>query len=129
MAKRKEIYSGGKMTVVELREKRKKSQHPRFSAELTKKLSDLKATTADMIEANLKRLSQEFHNDDETPLDFFSFQSISNLAIEGIKVSGELYMADIHRVQGETTTIRGYIEDDFISISDALELLCELENL
>jgi hypothetical protein len=107
----------------------KKSQHAKFSAELSKKLSDLKAVTADMIEANLDRLRSEFHDDDMEPMEFFSFQAVSELGIEGIKVSGELYLTALAKGEGRDAapTIRGYIEDDLVSLDNAIHLLCELE--
>lgn len=84
-------------------------------------LSLLKDRVIAAIETNLKRIDRTLGEDDGEPLEFFSFRTTSELDIVGINADGTLL--------GTEGTIRGHIEDDLISIDDAVALLEDLEGI
>jgi len=84
-----------------------------------KELSTLKSRVVTAIEANLKRIGKTHSDDDDEPLDFFSFSTTAKNDIIGINADGTLL--------GTEGTIRGAIEDDIISLEDAVDLLQDLE--
>lgn len=84
-------------------------------------LSLLKSRVVEAIEANLKRIDYTIEDGGEDQIDFFSFKTTSQLEIEGINADGTF--------MGTDGTIRGYIEDDLISLADAIDLLEDLEGI
>jgi len=84
-------------------------------------LSLLKSRVVTAIETNLKRIGKPVREIDDVPVDFFSFKVAAELDILGIDVDGTLL--------GGEGTIRGAIEDDLISLEDAVDLLEDLEQM
>jgi hypothetical protein len=75
----------------------------------------------DAIEANLKRIGRDHSEDDEEPLGLFVYGEIYGEQLTGIKVDGTLV--------GASGTIRGALEDEQISLDDAISLLEDLEQI
>lgn len=92
-----------------------------YANNLKQELSLLKSRVVESIEANLKRIGKTLTEDSEEQIDFFSFRTTSELEIEGINPDGTLV--------GIEGTIRGHIEDDLISLEDAVDLLEDLEQI
>lgn len=86
-----------------------------------RELSTLKSRVVEAIEANLKRIGRTHSDDDDEPLDFFSFSTTAKNDIIGINADGTLL--------GTEVTIRGAVKDDTISLEDAVDLLEDLEQL
>lgn len=77
----------------------------------------MKSRTVAAIEVQLKRVGKVLAEDGD--IDFFSFKTTAELEIEGIDAEGNLI--------GTEGTIRGAIEDNLISLEDAVDLLEDLE--
>lgn len=92
-----------------------------YANNLKQELSLLKSRVVESIEANLKRIGKTLTENSEEQIDFFSFRTTSELEIEGINADGTLV--------GIEGTIRGHIEDDLISLEDAVDLLEDLEQI
>lgn len=84
-------------------------------------LSLLKSRVVEAIETNLKRIGRTLEEDGDDQIDFFSFRTTGELDIVGINADGTLI--------GTEGTIRGHIEDDLISLEDAVDLLEDLEGI
>jgi len=88
-----------------------------YANNLKNELSLLKSKVVAAIEVQLKRTGKVLAEDGD--IDFFSFKTTSQLEIEGINADGTFV--------GTDGTIRGYIENDLISLEDAVNLLEDLE--
>lgn len=92
-----------------------------YANNLKQELSLLKSRVVTAIETNLQRIGKTLTEHGEEQIDFFSFKTTSELEIEGINPDGTFV--------GTDGTIRGYIEDDCISLEDAVDLLEDLEQI
>jgi ribosomal protein S1 len=93
----------------------------KYANTFKQELSLLKSGVVESIETNLKRIGRTLKEQGEDQIDFFSFKTTSQLEIEAINADGTFV--------GTDGTIRGYIEDDLISLEDAVDLLEDLEQI
>jgi len=84
-------------------------------------ISLLTSRVVDAIETNLKRIGLNHSGSNDEPLEFLTFSTTVENDIEGINADGTL--------KGTEGTIRGAIEDDIVSIQDAIALLENLEEI
>ena len=90
-----------------------------YANNLRHEVSLISSRVVDAIEANLKRIGITHNDHDEESLEFFSYKNTAELDICGINADGTLI--------GTEGTIRGAIEDDQVSLLDAISLLEDLE--
>ena len=91
----------------------------KYANDMRQEVSLIQSNLVNAIEANLKRIGKTFTDHDNKTLEFFSYRTTEELEIYGIKSDGTLI--------GTEGTIRGFIQDDILSINDGISLLEDLE--
>lgn len=100
----------------------------KYAANFRHTASELKSDIAGAIETQLKRIGTAHLEEDENPLEFFSYKNTVELEICGINSDSSLMLVHADNPE-EEVTVRGYIEDDLIGIDDAISLLENLEQI
>ncbi len=100
---------------------------------LRSQVSEIEAQAIVLIRENLERINRDFLGEtDEDNLEFFSFGTISNQEIIGVTKDGYFVQNDYYSGHGATKkelSIRMAINENVVSVLDALCLLEELEAL
>jgi hypothetical protein len=96
----------------------------KYANQFEQQLATLRSEVADAIKANLKRIGTTHTNEDAEPLRFFNVFICEDRQVDKISAEGKITFP--FSTQAD---ISQYIEDGLIEISDAIELLQELEEI
>lgn len=96
----------------------------KYANQFEQQLATLRSEVAEAIKANLKRIGTTHTDEDAEPLRFFNVFINEDRQAESISPEGKMNFPFSSQVD-----IGQYIEDGLIEISDAIELLQELEEI
>lgn len=96
----------------------------KYSSQFEQQFVTLREEVIEAIEANLKRIGKIHTDEDETPLEFFSFASNNINGISEIHPDGTLKFKLNYK-----STLRYYIDTEYITLGDAISLLKGLEEI